>query len=168
MAKSDLFKRSLEAGTTFLGVTRERAEAVVKEWVEAGDLGTGRAKKAVEEVLERSRRITDELQELIRREIAAQLAAIGVATRADVARLEAKIDAATAPAAAPSAGGPVPSSAATPPRRRSSGAPVTKAASTKPRGPATKKAPRSSSPPSDGGRGAGGGGGGGEAPGPPT
>ncbi|HWC09774.1 MAG TPA: hypothetical protein VG455_00980, partial [Acidimicrobiales bacterium] len=53
MAKGDLFKRSLEAGTSFLDMTRERAESMVKEWVDAGDLGKGRAQKAVEQVLDR-------------------------------------------------------------------------------------------------------------------
>ena len=95
MAKGDLFKRSLEAGTSFLDMTRERAESIVKEWVEAGDLGKGRAQKAVEQVLERSRKASDELRAMVRKEIGDQLAALGVATRDDVARLEAKIGAAT-------------------------------------------------------------------------
>ena len=99
MAKGDLFKRSLEAGTSFLDMTRERAESIVKEWVDAGDLGKGRAQKAVEQVLERSRKASDELRAMVRKEIGDQLAALGVATREDVARLEAKIGAATGSAA---------------------------------------------------------------------
>ncbi len=96
MAKNDLFKRSLDAGTSFVNLTRERAEAVVKEWVEAGDLGRGKAKKAVEELLDRSHQVTDELRGLVRREIGEQLAALGVATRDDLARIEAKIETASA------------------------------------------------------------------------
>ena len=99
MAKGDLFKRSLEAGTSFLDMTRERAESIVKEWVDAGDLGKGRAQKAVEQVLERSRKASDELRAMVRKEIGDQLAALGVATKEDVARLEAKIGAATGSAA---------------------------------------------------------------------
>ena len=111
MAKGDLFKRSLEAGTSFLDMTRERAEAMVKEWVEAGDLGRSRAQKAVEQVLDRSRKATDELRALVRKEIADQLAALGVATREDVARLEAKMDAArpTAPGVGDTPPSPPPS-----------------------------------------------------------
>lgn len=93
MGKSDLFRRTLEAGTAVLGMSRERAEAVVKEWVEAGDLGKGKAQKAIDDVLERSRRATEDLRDMIRREIREQLGGMGVATRDDVARLEAKIDA---------------------------------------------------------------------------
>ena len=109
MGKSDLFRRTLEAGTSFLDMSRERAEAVVKEWVDAGDLGKGRAQKAIDDVLERSRKATDDLREIVRREIRTQLETMGVATRDDIARLEAKIDAAAAAAAAaarPSAGPP--------------------------------------------------------------
>ena len=100
MAKGDLFKRSLEAGTSFLDMTRERAEVMVKEWVDAGDLGRGRAQKAVEQVLERSRKASDELRAMVRKEIGDQLAALGVATREDIARLEAKIDAPGGPSGA--------------------------------------------------------------------
>jgi polyhydroxyalkanoate synthesis regulator phasin len=99
MAKGDLFKRSLEAGTSFLDMTRERAEALVKEWVDAGDLGKARAQKAVEQVLDRSRKASDELRAMVRKEIGIQLAALGVATRDDIARLEGKIAAATGSAA---------------------------------------------------------------------
>lgn len=96
MAKTDLFRRTLEAGTSFLDMSRERAETVVKEWVDAGDLGKGKAQKAIDDVLERSRKATDDLRDVVRREIATQLSAMGVATHDDIARLEAKLDAATA------------------------------------------------------------------------
>jgi len=93
MVKSDLFRRSLDAGMSFVDLTRERAEVVVKEWVDAGDLGKGKAKKAVDELLDRSHRLSEELRALVRREIGEQLAALGVVTRDDLARLEARIDA---------------------------------------------------------------------------
>jgi hypothetical protein len=43
-------------------------------------------------VLARSRKVTDELRDLVRREIREQLGGMGVATADDIARLEAKID----------------------------------------------------------------------------
>ncbi len=93
MVKSDLFRRSFDAGMSFVDLTRERAEAVVKEWVDAGDLGKGKAKKAVDDLLDRSHRLTEELRSFVRREIGEQVAALGMATRDDLARLEARIDA---------------------------------------------------------------------------
>jgi polyhydroxyalkanoate synthesis regulator phasin len=116
MAKSDLFKRTLEAGTSFLDMSRERAETVVKEWVEAGDLRKGRAQQAIDDVLARSRKVTDELRELVRREIREQLGGMGVATTDDIARLEAKIDELRLAQAPPPP--PTPASAPAPPAPR--------------------------------------------------
>ncbi|HEX2274761.1 MAG TPA: hypothetical protein VHG90_12880 [Acidimicrobiales bacterium] len=134
MAKSDLFKRTLEAGTSFLDMSRERAETVVKEWVEAGDLRKGRAQQAIDDVLARSRKVTDELRDLVRREIREQLGAMGVATTDDLARLEAKIDELRSAQAPPQ--GPAEASAPTRPAaprvkkmaKAAKGAPVTKGA----------------------------------------
>lgn len=92
MVKRDLFQRSLDAGISFVGMTRERAESVVKEWVDAGDLGRGKAKKAVDDLIDRSQRASEELRGFVRREIADQLSALGVATSEDLTRLEARID----------------------------------------------------------------------------
>lgn len=92
MPAADLFRRTLEAGSSIVGVTRERAEAVVKEWVEAGDLGKSKAQKAVDDMLDRSRRATADIRALVRREVSDQLVALGVATKDDIARLEARLD----------------------------------------------------------------------------
>ncbi|MGI9023283.1 MAG: phasin family protein [Acidimicrobiales bacterium] len=139
MAKNDLFRRTIDAGTAFVDMSRERAEAVVKEWVDAGDLARGTAKNAVDDLLDRSRRVTDEVANMIRREISAQLAALGVATREDLARLEAKIDAASAASAASAGATGTRPPTATPRRAAKKAAPITKSASRK---PATKSASR--------------------------
>jgi polyhydroxyalkanoate synthesis regulator phasin len=95
MARDDLFRRSFEAGTAFLDMTREKAEALVKDLVKAGEVKKGKASKLIEEVLERSRRGTEELVSLIRREIGEQVAALGLATKDDLARLEARLEGAS-------------------------------------------------------------------------
>src|SRR5438552_2236525 len=117
MAPDDLFRRSFEAGTAFLDMTRDRAEALVKELVKTGEVQKGKAQKAIDEMLERSRKGAEELRDMIRREVADQVASLGLATKGDISRLEAKLDAAAGPATA--APGPV----STPSRA----APVTKA-----------------------------------------
>lgn len=141
MGKSDLFRRTLEAGTSLLDMSRERAEAVVKEWVDAGDLGKGRAQKAVDDVLERSRKVTDDLRDLVRREIRAQLAAMGVATHDDIVRLEAKVDAAAAasPGAPPTkrAARTVPSASKAAPRKAAAKKTAAKTAAPKTAAPKT-------------------------------
>lgn len=102
MARDDVFRRSFEAGTAFLSMTRERAEALVKELVKAGDVQKGKAQKVIDELVERSRKGTEELRQFVRSEIAEQVGGLGLATKDDIARLEARLDAmgAAAPAAA--------------------------------------------------------------------
>ncbi len=78
MPQSDILKRYLDAGLAFTQMTRERAEGIVQELVKAGEVRRKEAEKNIEELLERSRRNTDELVGIIRREIADQLRAIGL------------------------------------------------------------------------------------------
>lgn len=91
-------------------MTRERAEALVKELVKQGDLQKKKAQKAVDDILERSRQATDDLRKMIGRELGEQIASLGVATKDDIKGLEKRIDelvaATTAGAATPGPGDP--------------------------------------------------------------
>lgn len=164
MATADLFRRSIEVATSFFDMSRERAETVVKEWVDAGELGRGTAHKAVEDLLQLSRKGREELTALVRREVRNQLAALGVATKDDVARIEAKLESGARPGPVPGAGkapatgtrtakqpqakrpaatsapaGEAPAKA----RRSTKGAPVTKSATARKRSGPAKAAPGS-------------------------
>ena len=75
-------------------MTRSRAEGIVKDLVKAGEVQQKQAQKNVDDLVERSRKNTEQLLELIRKEISTQLSSIGIATKDDIARLEAKISAA--------------------------------------------------------------------------
>ena len=101
MAADDLFKRYLEVGAAMLGMSRERAEGIVRDLVASGEVAKGQATKAADWLVERGRTGGEELKELIRGEVRQQVAALGLATREDIARLEARMDAAasTAPRA---------------------------------------------------------------------
>lgn len=149
--KDDLFRRSFEAGAAFLDMTRERAEALVKDLVKAGEVNKGKAQKLVDEVLERSRKSTEDLRDMIRRELTEQVSALGLATKDDIARVEARIEemgrsggaapAGTAgPASTPTAtkGAPVKRS----PSKKASGAtpPMTPEGPVSPESPAAKAA----------------------------
>jgi polyhydroxyalkanoate synthesis regulator phasin len=92
MPGDELFKRYLEIGASVLGMTRERAESIVKDLVASGEVAKGQAGKAADWLVERGRTGTEEVAELVRREIRQQVAALGLATKDDVARLQARID----------------------------------------------------------------------------
>jgi polyhydroxyalkanoate synthesis regulator phasin len=92
MAQSDLFKRYLDAGIAFTEMTRERAQAIVREWVNAGEVPMQRADDFIEDIVERSRQNTAAIVSLVQAQVQDQLGARGLATKADIARLEAKIN----------------------------------------------------------------------------
>ncbi len=92
MAGDDLFTRYLEIGASILGMTRERAEAIVRDLVASGEVAKSQATKAADWLVERGKTGSEELAELVRREIRQQVSALGLATKADVARLEAEIE----------------------------------------------------------------------------
>src|SRR4051794_2147257 len=110
MPENDVFKRYLDAGLAFTQITRAKAEELVKEWVKAGELQRDQAQTRVDDLVDRSRKNSEQFFETIRGEIAKQLAALGVATKKDLADLERRLDSrmkassATAGASAPAAG----------------------------------------------------------------
>lgn len=91
MATNDRWQQYLDAGKTWTDMTRGQAESVVRELVKAGDLQQKRAKKAVDELLERSRKNAEELRKVVRHELQSQISALGIATQEDLARLERKL-----------------------------------------------------------------------------
>ena len=92
MAKSNSLKRYLDAGMHFTALTQSKAEALVKDLVRAGEVQTENAQEAITDLLERSRKNTEAFIEQIRREIAASADSLGLATLADLARVEKLID----------------------------------------------------------------------------
>ena len=90
--KDDVFKRYLEAGLSFFEMTQQRAEAALKDLAGSGESAKGQAQKAVDWVKERGRQGTDELRDLVKNEIRSQVDTLGLATKDDVARLEARLD----------------------------------------------------------------------------
>ena len=109
MAGDELFKRYLEIGASVLGMSRERAESIVRDLVASGEVAKGQATKAADWLVERGRAGTEELAEMVRREIRQQIAALGLVTKDDLARVEARIEevrASAANAATPTAAAP--------------------------------------------------------------
>lgn len=136
MAESDAFKRYLDAGMAFTQLTRSRAEQIVKDLVAAGELQQKQARAAIDDLVERSRKNAESVGEIVRKEVSSQLAALGLATQADIARLEAKI-AASGPAS--TGGGAPPAEKPAPPAKKA--APATKAPPAQKAAPAAKASP---------------------------
>jgi polyhydroxyalkanoate synthesis regulator phasin len=135
MPGDELFKRYLEIGASVLGMSRERAESIVRDLVASGEVAKGQATKAADWLVERGRAGTEELAEMVRREIRQQIAALGLVTKDDLARVESRIDEVRASAA--NAATPTAAAAATP---RAAKAPKTAKASTATKAEKTAKA----------------------------
>lgn len=150
MPGDDLFKRYLEIGASVLGMSRQRAESIVADLVASGEVAKGQATKAADWLVERGRTGSEEIAELIRREIRQQIAALGLATRDDIARLEAQIEELRTPAPAaepapkPRARAPRPTAAGTKP------AGITKSAASHTRPGATSSSEPGAAPPAGG------------------
>jgi len=92
MAQSDLLKRYLDAGVAFTQMTRQRAEAIVRDLVKAGEVQSDQAQQTVQELVDRSRENTERLIEIVRKEMREQVGNLGLATRDDIVRLEKRIE----------------------------------------------------------------------------
>ena len=103
MPQNDILKRYLEAGAEFTNMTRKRAEAIVRDLVKAGEVQTAEAQQWVNDLVSQSRENTEAIVDIVRKEIADQLAALGLATRDDLERLEARLSAKGAATPAPKA-----------------------------------------------------------------
>ena len=94
MAQLDALRKYLEAGMAFTQTTRARAEEIVGNLVRAGELQTEQTQQQVQDLVDRSRENTERLVKVVRTEVIGQLGSLGLATKADLAKLERKLDAA--------------------------------------------------------------------------
>lgn len=83
--------RYLDAGAQFVAMTRTEARRRARELVAAGQLAQGQVQGFVDDLVEESRRRTDELTDVVRKEIQRQMTGLGLATKDDLAKLEGRL-----------------------------------------------------------------------------
>jgi polyhydroxyalkanoate synthesis regulator phasin len=88
----DVARQYFEAWVTMGEVTREGAEEIVRQLVEAGDIQREHFEAWVERLLEQAEANARAVAEIVRTELGNQLASLGLVSRSDVARLEARLD----------------------------------------------------------------------------
>jgi polyhydroxyalkanoate synthesis regulator phasin len=76
MASNERIRKYLDAGSVLGHVSRGRAEEIVRELVNAGDIQRSQAQEWVDTLVERSRKSSEQVFEMVRREVAAQLGRI--------------------------------------------------------------------------------------------
>jgi len=73
MASNERIRKYLDAGTVLGQVSRGRAEEIVRELVNAGDIQRSQAQEWVDNLVERSHKSSEQILELVRHEVAVQL-----------------------------------------------------------------------------------------------
>lgn len=91
MAQNDVLKRYLDAGLELGLLTQARAEALVRDLVKMGEVQADQARDAVSDLVARSRRNSEKLLDTVRKEVRAQVTERGLASKADLDKLEARI-----------------------------------------------------------------------------
>ena len=91
MAQNDVLKRYIDTGLAFTALTQQRAEALVKDLVKAGEVQADQAREAVAELLDRSRKNSEKLLDTVRREVKQQITSLGLVSKADLDKAEARI-----------------------------------------------------------------------------
>jgi polyhydroxyalkanoate synthesis regulator phasin len=86
MTTNDSLQRYIDAGIAFTNMTRKKAEALVSELVQNGDLQREEAKARVDDLLERSRQGTEVILSAVRAEVSRQLEAVGITNLEDLAK----------------------------------------------------------------------------------
>ena len=84
MPPNDGLKRYLEAGLALTQITRARAEELVHELIQAGEVETTRAQDWVEDLVKTSRERSDTLLTTVRGEVRTQLADLGITNMDDL------------------------------------------------------------------------------------
>ncbi len=85
----DIIKKSIYFGLGSFAATKEKAEQIVDELIEKGQLSKDQRAKAVKEILDEAEKKEQEIQKLIRSNIDKILnEEIQVATKKDISRIE--------------------------------------------------------------------------------
>ena len=91
MPQTPDWAKYLSAGVEFVAITQTQARSRAKELVSQGHLAQSQVQGFVDDLVEESRRRSDSIVDVVRQEIGRQVKTLGIATREDLARLEAKL-----------------------------------------------------------------------------
>ena len=82
------WRRVLDTGMQFTELRRSQARAIVSDLVAQGHVARDQMAAAVDEVVDMSKRRSDDLRRIVQAEVQRQLGALGLVTKADLAALE--------------------------------------------------------------------------------
>jgi polyhydroxyalkanoate synthesis regulator phasin len=86
-----MLRRALLLGIGALNWSRERVEAAVDDLVQHGQLDASDRERLVDDLMDRGRRDEDSLRAFVNEQVARAMRALPVATKDDLAQLEARL-----------------------------------------------------------------------------
>lgn len=89
--ESDAIRKYLDAAVSFTQMTRQRAEELVHDLMQSGELNSTQATEWIEEMLERSRQRSETVMAMVRKELDDRIAQLNLVTREDLSDLAARI-----------------------------------------------------------------------------
>ena len=104
MAPVPDWKRALDTGAHFTEVRRSQARKLAADLVAQGQLARNQVGAYVDDLVERSKKTSEQLRSIVRTEVERQLGVIGVATKRDLDALERRLRAANGAKTARGAG----------------------------------------------------------------
>ncbi|MGZ4689642.1 MAG: hypothetical protein ACXVKA_16350 [Acidimicrobiia bacterium] len=131
------WNKYLDAGAEFVAMTRTQARKRAKELVGQGQLTQQQVQGFVDDLVDESRKRTDVLLDVVRKEIQRQVKTLGIATKEDLARLESRLAKQTKPAKPAKSGAKKSSSKTT---KKAAAKKTTKSAKKSPKKAASKAA----------------------------
>ncbi|MBU0618468.1 MAG: phasin family protein, partial [Planctomycetes bacterium] len=88
----DLIKKTMLMGVGLAVMSKEKAEAMAREIADTAKLSSEKGQEFVDEVVGKSEKMRQELEETVQRVVNENLKRTNLPTRDDIAHLEAKID----------------------------------------------------------------------------
>jgi polyhydroxyalkanoate synthesis regulator phasin len=88
-----LFERSFLVGIGLLSMTHEKAQKIVDELTQRGEVQKGEAKEWIEQLVHRGEEERQAVRKLIHEEVKSALDDLGLATKEDIQELVAKVEA---------------------------------------------------------------------------
>jgi polyhydroxyalkanoate synthesis regulator phasin len=95
MAQAPDWQQLIEAGMQFTELRRSQAKRIAQELMAQGQIARDQLASTVDELVDLSRRRTEELSRIVRQEVQRQLGALGLATKEDLERVERRVAAIT-------------------------------------------------------------------------
>ena len=95
MAQAPDWKQLIEAGMQFTELRRAQARKIAQDLVAQGHIARDQVASTADQLVDLSRRRTEELSKIVRQEVQRQLGALGLATKDDIERIERRVAAAT-------------------------------------------------------------------------